>query len=346
MSIYKRKETWWIQFTAPDGRRVQQTAGTQIKQEAQELHDQLKAEAWRVKNLGDKPRHTWQEAVIRWLTEQSHKKSIETDKVHLRWLNEHLNNSKLDEINKAMIDRIKLAKQKTGVSNSTVNRVLSILRAVLTRAKNDWDWLDSVPNIRLLPEPIGRVRWLTHNETQLLLKELPSHLQAMMQFTLATGLRESNVTKLEWRQIDMQRRCAWINADQAKSNKAIAVPLNDDALVVIRSQLGKHPVRVFTYKGKIVNDANTKAWRKALKRTGIEDFRWHDLRHTWASWHIQNGTPLHILKELGGWADLGMVLRYAHLSSQHLEEYARNSINCDKSTTETKNGLDENIISP
>jgi hypothetical protein len=177
MSIYKRKETWWIQFTAPDGRRVQQTAGTQIKQEAQELHDQLKAEAWRVKNLGDKPRHTWQEAVIRWLTEQSHKKSIETDKVHLRWLNEHLNNSKLDEINKAMIDRIKLAKQKTGVSNSTVNRVLSILRAVLTRAKNDWDWLDSVPNIRLLPEPIGRVRWLTHNETQLLLKELPSHLR-------------------------------------------------------------------------------------------------------------------------------------------------------------------------
>ena len=51
MSIYKRKETWWIQFTAPDGRRVQQTAGTQIKQEAQELHDQLKAEVWRVKNL-------------------------------------------------------------------------------------------------------------------------------------------------------------------------------------------------------------------------------------------------------------------------------------------------------
>jgi integrase len=148
------------------------------------------------------------------------------------------------------------------------------------------------------------------------------------------------------RQIDMQRRCAWINADQAKSNKAIAVPLNDDALAVIRSQLGRHPVKVFTYKGKIVNDANTKAWRKALKQTGIEDFRWHDLRHTWASWHIQNVTPLHILKELGGCADLGMVLIYAHLYSQHLEEYPRNSINCDKSTTEAKNGLDKNIISP
>jgi hypothetical protein len=72
MSIYKRKETWWIQFTTPDGRRVQQTAGTQIKQEAQELHDRLKAETWRVKNLGNKPRHTWQEAVIKWLSESSH----------------------------------------------------------------------------------------------------------------------------------------------------------------------------------------------------------------------------------------------------------------------------------
>ena len=337
MSIYKRKDTWWIQFTAPDGRRVQQTAGTQIKQEAQELHDRLKVEAWRVKNLGDKPRHTWQEAVIRWLTEQNHKKSIETDKVHLRWLNEHLQNTRLDEINKTMIDRIKQAKKQTGVSNSTVNRVLAILRSILTRAQSDWEWLDSVPGIRLLPEPLGRVRWLTHDEATHLLKELPGHLQAMMRFTLATGLRESNVTKLEWRQIDLQRRCAWIHADQAKGKKAIAVPLNDDALTVIRSQIGKHNVRVFTFKGKTVNDASTKSWRNALKRAGIKDFRWHDLRHTWASWHIQNGTPLHILKELGGWADLSMVLRYAHLSSRHLEEYAENSKSCDKFTTEDKN---------
>lgn len=85
-----------------------------------------------------------------------------------------------------------------------------------------------------------------------------------------------------------------------------------------------------------VNDANGKAWRKALIRAGIENFRWHDLRHTWASWHIQNGTPLHVLRELGGWADLSMALRYAHLSSSHLEEYAGNSNNCDKSTTYEK----------
>lgn len=60
-----------------------------------------------------------------------------------------------------------------------------------------------------------------------------------------------------------------------------------------------------------------------MKR-GQDHFRWHDLRHTWASWHVQNGTPLQVLKELGGWSDLTMVMRYAHLSSDHLSRYADN----------------------
>ena len=60
------------------------------------------------------------------------------------------------------------------------------------------------------------------------------------------------------------------------------------------------------------------AWRKALIRAGIKDFRWHDLRHTWASWHVQSGTPLHELQQLGGWSNYETVLRYAHLSSEHL----------------------------
>jgi uncharacterized membrane-anchored protein YjiN (DUF445 family) len=125
MSIYKRGKTWWIQFTAPDGSRVQRSAGTQIKQEAKELHDQLKAQAWRVKHLGAKSRHTWQEAVVKWLEEMSHKKSIDDDKKHLRWLNPYLKDKYLDEISKTMIEQIKAAKQQSGVTNATVNRVLA-----------------------------------------------------------------------------------------------------------------------------------------------------------------------------------------------------------------------------
>ena len=130
-------------------------------------------------------------------------------------------------------------------------------------------------------------------------------------FSLATGLRESNVTGLEWSQVGLARRVAWIHADQSKSGKAIGIPLNKEAVVVLRGQQGNHVRRVFAYGGKPVAKANTKAWRNALVRAGIDNFRWHDLRHTWASWHVQNGTPLHILQELGGWSEIRMVQRYA-----------------------------------
>lgn len=67
---------------------------------------------------------------------------------------------------------------------------------------------------------------------------------------------------------------------------------------------------------------NIYAWRKTLKRTGIENFRWHDLRHTRASWHVQRGTPLHVLQEMGGWETVQMAKRYAHFGAEHLSGYA------------------------
>jgi len=326
MSIYRRNEkgNWWIQFTAPDGSRIQQSAGTKIRQEAQELHDNLKAEAWRVKNLGSKPRHTWQEVVVKWTGEQEHRKSAGDDKKYLRWLHPHLHNKHLDEINKDVIKQLTKSKLQTGVSNSTVNHVLAFLRSILNRAKNEWEWIDSIPPIKMLPVKKQRIRWITHAEAAKLFYELPEHLEAMARFTLATGLRESNVTGLIWGQIDMQRKCAWIHADQAKANKDIAIPLNEEALAVLRKQIGKHIANVFVYEGRPVKKAGVRAWRNALKRAGIVDFRWHDLRHTWASWHVQNGTPLQVLMELGGWSSIEMVLRYAHLSSDHLQVYAKN----------------------
>jgi Phage integrase family. len=79
---------------------------------------------------------------------------------------------------------------------------------------------------------------------------------------------------------------------------------------------------VFTYFGKPIANANTRAWRNALKRAGINDFRWHDLRHTWATWHRQAGTPTHELQRLGGWKSSAMVERYAHLAPEQLASAA------------------------
>lgn len=259
---------------------------------------------------------------MRWLKEQSHKATIGTDRVHFRWLDRHLGGKSLDGITRNVLDRITEAKLAEGVSNATVNRVLEIVRAVLRKCVNQWEWLDRAPNIRMLKEPTRRIRFLTRDEAQRLLAALPEHLADMAAFSLATGLRRANVTGLQWSQVDLVRRIAWVHPDQAKARKAIAVPLNAEAVVLIRKRLGKHPTHVFSFNGRPIVQVSTKAWYAALEKTEIGNFRWHDLRHTWASWHVQQGTPLFALQELGGWETSEMVRRYAHLAAEHLAPYA------------------------
>ncbi len=174
----------------------------------------------------------------------------------------------------------------------------------------------------MLKEPTRRIRFLSRDEAQRLLAALPEHQADMAAFALATGLRASNVTGLEWSQVDLVRRLAWVHPDQAKARKAIPVPLNAEAVGIIRRWLGRHMTHVFSYHGKPITQVSTKAWYAALERAGIEDFRWHDLRHTWASWHVQNGTPLYVLQELGRWESAEMVRRYAHLAAEHLSPFA------------------------
>ena len=188
----------------------------------------------------------------------------------------------------------------------------------MNRAHKEWGWLETTPVIRMRKVENKRIRWLTQQEVKKLMKELPPHLQAMASFTLATGLRESNVTQLKWSEINLDKKHALVHADESKSKRPIPVPLNKQAIAISKAQIGKNPMYVFTYNGKPVTRCNNHAWEKALIRAGISDFRWHDLRHTWASWHVQNGTPLHELQQLGGWSNYETVLRYAHLSSEHL----------------------------
>jgi len=322
--LYKRPNSrfWWCKFTAPDGCRVQKSTKTVDKRQAQEFEDRLRAQLWRVAQLGDKPRRTWKEAVVRWYRESGHKKTQAGDVRHLQWADPYLGEQYLDEINRALLDKIGAAKLATRVAPATVNRQMEVIRAILNKAEKEWEWIDRAPAVRMLPEPKRRIRWLSRAEADRLLTALPAHLSAMARFALATGLREANVTGLQWSQVDLVRRVAWIHADQAKNGRPLGVPLNKEAVVLLRYQLGNHKEYVFTYRGRPVKKCNTQAWRKALKKVSISDFRWHDLRHTWASWLVQNQTPLHALQELGGWSDIRMVQRYAHLAPEHLSEYA------------------------
>jgi integrase len=289
--------------------------------QAQELHDRLKAEHWRVQKLGERPEHKWDEAAVKWLPETAYKRTHHEDVPKLDWLRQFLGNHALSEITRDEIAGVG-ARKRAESSNATANRYLALVRAILRKACLEWAWIDRVPKVKMYPEPKRRVRWMTPKQAQGLLAALPEHQRDIALFALATGLRQSNVVRLRWSQVDLDRRTAWIEADEAKGGEDIHVSFCDLAVEVLERQRGKHSERVFTYEGNPIRYVNTKAWRNALKRAGITDFRWHDLRHTWASWLIQNGTPLYDLQEMGGWKSAAMVRRYAHLAPAHMARHA------------------------
>lgn len=146
----------------------------------------------------------------------------------------------------------------------------------------------------------------------------------MADFAVSTGLRWSNVAGMEWERVDLRRKLAWVLGSKAKGGKPIAVPLSATARKALRSTGKNRTGFVFTYQGKPLRSAKT-AWRKAVKRAGLDGFRWHDLRHTWASWHATRGTPLDVLQSLGGWETRSMVDRYKHLAPSHIARFADNA---------------------
>lgn len=307
MSLYKVGETWYIYITH-QGERIRRSAGTADKRQAQKRHDQLKAELWQRRGAG----RTWFDAIRLWLGEASRD---EADRYRLRALG--IGDIPLERITAQLVEE-KLA----GKRAANWQRYRNLVLAVLNTARRA-GWLEEAPRIASKKPPAGRIRWLTRDEWARLYIQLPPHLQPLARFAIATGLRQRNVTHLEWNQVDIARRVAWIHPDQAKGRKAIGIPLSDEAVDVLAAQVGQDQRWVFPYRGKPIGKIKT-AWGKALKRAGIEDFTWHDLRHTWASWHITAGTPLEVLQKLGGWSDIRMVLRYAHLAPEHLAGFANN----------------------
>jgi hypothetical protein len=131
MSINPRgkSKTWWIDIIGPNGKRIRRSTGTSNKDEAQEYHDRLKSELWRQHHLGEKPRRSWKEAVIRWCKEKSHKKDMSKDLAKLKWLDTHLGDRMLDEIDDDMIDEIIEIKRDEpgrdgeGIKNATIKRM-------------------------------------------------------------------------------------------------------------------------------------------------------------------------------------------------------------------------------
>ena len=317
--IYRRPDSrfWWIATTLPNGKRLRQSAGTENREDAEALLAKLTLDAYRERHFGLKPERSWQEAVVRYLAVKSMLRSFGDVQRICRMLDPYLGTLTLNQINGDVIWSVVQGELKKGNKPATVNRYLALIRSLLRMARDEWQWIDSIPKIRLLPGEVERDRWLTREEAERLIQACPPHLAALVQFALATGCRAREITGLEWGRVDLNSQTALIN--ETKNGTPRGVPLNCDAVAVLERVVGKHPRYSFTYRGQpIGGQISNTAWQNAVAEAGLKDFRFHDLRHTWASWHRQAGTSCDELKDLGGWKSRHMVDRYAKFATENM----------------------------
>lgn len=334
MSIYSRQGVYWVDIRH-EGRRIRQTTGTADAKEAQRVHDELKASLWRNKYLGEKVPHTFAQAVDKWVTEHSEKRSLVTDSFRLQWLLKHVGDTRLDRIDESTVEALIDLKKKErwqgrAISNATVNRTLSALSVILKSAV-EWAWLDRAPTIRTLKEVKTTPRYFNRAQVVAMVAELPMTHACIFAFALATGQRAHNILSLKWAQVDIENCCFWIRGEEFKNASAHNVPLNAEALAVLKLCAGADDEFVFVARGgKPLKQISGEAWYQAMDRAGIprggrKNYTFHHTRHTWASFHTMNGTPKEALLALGGWKTSSMVEVYAHLAPGFAAQYAGNT---------------------
>ena len=242
---------------------------------------------------------------------------------HLDWWTEALGPWPMADVTPARLGACRDALAQTRAPG-TVNQYLRTLSHAFSIAVNEWGWLDQNPlrRVRLLPEPRGRVRFLTDAERPRLLAACQAsrnqHLYPLVMLALATGARKMELLGLTWSQVDIGR--SLMTFYETKNGEPRSIPLTGPAIDVIRAhakvvrldtplvfprQDGRRPVDV------------RYAWYQALRQAEIDNFRWHDLRHSAASYLAMNGASAMEIAEILGHKSLAMVKRYSHLSADH-----------------------------
>ena len=210
-------------------------------------------------------------------------------------------------------------------SPASVNRHLAALSAVYTIAVKEWMWLDDSPmrKVSKLKEPRGRVRFLSEAERTALLESCRQSdeplLYPLVVTAISTGARLGELLGLRWSNVDFQM--GLIRLEDTKNDERRAVPLTGHALEQVRELSSVRRIDtdlVFPFKGG--KQGMRTPWEKALKAAKIDDFRFHDLRHSAASYLAMNGATLAEIAEILGHKTLQMVKRYAHLTEQHTSQ--------------------------
>lgn len=258
---------------------------------------------------------------MRWLAETTHKRDHHGDRQRLAAIHEALEGQPITAVNGERLNKQLQAMPGLKTAGSR-NRYRATVRAILRKAEREWEWIDKAPVIKMETEPRTAGTWLTEAQAGRLIECAPKHLQPVIRFALATGLRKANILGLRWQNVDLARRQLWVNPDDAKGGKSIGIPLNALAMGVLSECRSHDPDWVFIVDGRPYRWIDHRTWLGLCQRAGVPGLRFHDLRHTWASWLAQAGVDPQHLKLLGGWSTLAMVERYSHLNVDHLRAAA------------------------
>jgi site-specific recombinase XerD len=315
---------WWIRYADQYGRIHREKIGPRGL--AIEAYRKRKAQIKEGNYFPEKMqrRHMlFEDMASMYLEDHSrvNKRSYRDDCQRMRRFTDEFSNKALREITIQDVERLK-AKLARGVAPATVNRYLGVLKNLFTKAI-EWGKTETNPvkAVKLFKENNQRIRFLSHDEEEALIRETPEEYRPLIKVALHTGLRRGEQFALNWNNVDFNTGI--ITITQTKSGEARRVPMNG----LVAATLRKLPSRmrneyVFTSKvGTPLNPQNfiNRVFGPALRKAGIKDFRWHDLRHTFASRLVMDGVDLRTVQELLGHKTIAMTLRYSHLSPGHLQ---------------------------
>lgn len=330
MAIYKQKgsETWWMSFSYK-GKQIRKSTGSKNKRFAEEIYCKTKSQyldgnALDIANTS----RTFEELVTRYLEEVTPGKKSTNHNDDQRngqnWFN-YFGDCLLNDITSDLISKY-VQKRKKEVGPSSINRELSFLSAAFNKAIRLWGWHKDNP-VSCVPreKEIKRVEYFTDEEFAKIYENLPDWVKPIVILAKNTGLRLANISNLRWNQVDFKNKCIVLDAEEMKNSKSLGIPLNSQAWKVLLKQKSICSIPTLHVFPNTNGKPYTKwgvshAFKKACKKAGYPNYRFHDLRHDFCSKLVQGGVDIYRVKELAGHKDVTTTQRYAHLSSESLRE--------------------------
>lgn len=318
MRIYKRNEIWYLDYNYK-GKRYRKRVGKSQKMAELALKN-IEVKIVKKEHLGvqDDKKILFEDFTTKYLDYAKVNKSPKSYYLNIGNMKAMLPFFKgkyLSEITPQDIERYKAERSST-VKPATLNRDLACLRHMLNKAI-EWGYqqVNPMKGVKLLKEPPGRLRFLSEEEIKILLHELPAGSKLIVLVAMYTGMRRSEILNLNWSNVDLKNRILVV--EKTKTNERRIIPINDGLYSQLHELSTRKKSELVFAECRINLRRN---FTDALKRANIRNFRFHDLRHTFASYLVMSGASIKVVQQLLGHKDLKMTMRYSHLSNEHLQE--------------------------